>query len=139
MASERGDYRELFDLRKLDARQLGQIEFVLNSPAYAESFKPYMKGILNSLNTMWKDRSRDRMDRYPDEFLAGGVVFGEGLLKFFDLLLHETSFERMHEAMVEAMGNDQIYDAKAEQGLTRPVVGIDQKPMPEGGVDPDEF
>lgn len=140
MASTRGDFREMFDLRRLDERQLGQIEFVLNSPAFKDSFEPYMRGIIRSMDTMWRDRSRERMDRYPDEFLAGGVVFGEGLLKFFQLLIHETSFERMHEAMVESMSNDAIYDARRAAGQVKPVVGINQPSVPpEGAADNDEF
>jgi hypothetical protein len=134
----RGDFREFFDLRKLDERQLGQIEFVLNSPAFEDSFKPYMLGLIFSMNTMWKDRSRERQDRYPDEFLAGGVVFAEGLLKFFSLLIHETSIERMHEAMVAGMSNDLIYDAKRNAGQVRPVVGINQPAVPAEGDIPAE-
>jgi hypothetical protein len=140
MAAQRGDFRELFDLRRLDERQLGQIEFVLNSPAYEDSFKRYMLDIIQSMNNMWKDRSRERQDRYPDEFLAGGVCFGEGLLKFFTLLIHETSMERIHEAMAKAMSNDQLYDARRNAGLVRPVVGINQVPEPtEGEADPEEY
>lgn len=140
MQGGRGDFREFFDIRKLDERQLGQIEFVLNSPAYEESFKPYMLGILATMNSMWKDRSKERLERYPDEFLAGGAVFGEGLIKFFALLIHETSFDRIHEAMIAGMSNDKLYDMKRQSGALKPVVGLDQPASPiEGGADPDEF
>jgi hypothetical protein len=140
MAGQRGDFREMFDLRRLDERQLGQIEFVLNSPAYDDSFKPYMLSIIASMNAMWKDRSRERQDRYPDEFLAGGVCFGEGLLKFFSLLIHETSMERIHEAMLQSMTNDQLYDARRNAGGVKPVVGINQPATPnEGEADPEEY
>lgn len=132
-----GDFREFFDLRKLDVQSLGEIEFVLNSPAYEHSFKPYLLGILNQMESLWKDRSQTRKDQYPDEFLAGGAVFGEGLLKFFDLLIHETNMERIHAAM-ENMSNDTLYDMKRERGLVKPVVGLDQSAMP-GQADPDEF
>jgi hypothetical protein len=132
-----GDFREYFDLRKLDPLQLGQIEFVLNSPAYQESFKPYMEDILRSLSTLWKDRSQQRKDQYPDDFLAGGVTFGEGLLKFFDLLISETNMERIHQSM-ESMSNEQLYDHKRATGEVKPVVGLDQSAMPEQ-ADPDEF
>jgi hypothetical protein len=135
----RGDFRELFDLRRLDERQLGEIEFVLNSPAYDHSFKPYMLSIIRSMEQYWKDRSRERQDRYPDEFLAGGCAFGEGLLKFFTLLIHETSMERVHAAMMESMSNDQLYDARRDAGEVQPVVGINQVPSPAQGADPDEF
>jgi len=131
------DFREFFDLRRLDEQQLGQIEFVLNSPAYVDSFKPYLQGILNQLNALWKDRSKLRSDQYPDDFLAGGVVFGEGLLKFFDLLIHETSMERIHASMGN-MTNDTLYDLARARGDVKPVVGLDQSAAP-GPVDPEEF
>jgi hypothetical protein len=132
-----GDFRELFDLRKLDEQQLGEIEFVLNSPAYEHSFKPYLEGILAQMNHLWKDRSKARSDQYPDDFLAGGVVFGEGLLKFFDLLIHETSMERIHAAL-EHMTSERQYDERRKRGLVAPVVGTDQSAMPMK-ADPDEF
>ncbi len=133
-----GDFREYFDLRKLDEQKLGQIEFVLNSPAYTDSFKPYIQGVLESLNHLWKDRSKERADQYPDDFLAGGVVFGEGLLKFFDLLIQESSMERIHSSM-EGMTNEMLYDLRRRRGELKPVVGLDQPAMPDQKVDPSEF
>jgi hypothetical protein len=131
-----GDFREFFDPRKLTEQQLGQIEFVLTSPAYAESFKPYIEGILLTMNSMWRDRSAQRKAQYPDDFLAGGACFGEGLLKFFNLLIAETSFERIHAAM-ENVTNDDLYDIRRARGQVQPVVGVDQSAMP-GPPDPAE-
>ena len=130
-----GDFREFFDPRKLTNRQLGQIEFVLNSPAYVESFKPYIESILHTMNNMWRDRSRERQEKYPDDYLAGGATFGEGLIKFFDLLLRETSMERIHAAM-ENVTNDQLYDIRRQRGDLKPVVGLDQPASPQP-VDPE--
>jgi len=64
-------------------------------------------------------------------------VFGEGLLKFFDLLIHETSIERIHAAMSD-VSNDTLYDLCRQRGEVRPVVGLDQSATP-GKADPDEF
>ncbi len=133
----RGDFKEVFDLRKLTERQIGEIEFILNSPAYDHSFKPYMLGILHTLNRLWKDRTRERQDKYPDEFLAGGATFGEGLLEFFDRIITETSMERIHSAMANA-SNDDLYTMKQRQGLVRPVIGLDQQVLPDKVVDPAE-
>jgi hypothetical protein len=134
-----GDFREHFDLRKLDDLQLGQIEFILTSPAYNDAFKPYIEGILRYMNDQWKDRSQKRKDEYPDDMLGGAVLFGEGLLKFFDLILRESSMERVHNSMAN-MSADQLYDMKRERGGVRPVVGIDQPATPpQGGADPDEY
>lgn len=132
-----GDFKEHFDLTKLDENQIGQIEFVLNSPAYVDSFRPYLLGIISQMNDLWKDRTQARRDQYPDDFLAGGIVFGEGLIKFFNLLLEETKMERIHKAM-EGMTNEKLYDMKRQAGGQRPVVGFDQPVLP-GLADPDEF
>jgi hypothetical protein len=133
-----GDFREFFDPRKLTDRQRGEIEYVLNSPAYEDSFKPYMEGILRSMDSMWRDRSQKRKDTYPDDFLAGGATFGEGLIKFFDLLLRETSMERIHLAM-ERITMEDIYDKHRADGHVRPVVGLDQSALPQPADPAEDF
>jgi len=132
----RGNFREFFDARKLDEQKRGSIEFVLNSSAYEDYFKPYIQSILDQMNQAWKDRSRERQDKYPDEFLAGGAVFGEGMLAFFEVLIQETNMERVHDAM-ENMTSEMLYEVKRQRGLVRPVVGLDQSAMPQQ-VSPDE-
>lgn len=132
-----GDFREYFDVRKLSDQQKGEIAFILNSPAYEHSFKPYIMGIINQLNHLWKDRSQSRKDAYPDDFLGGGVVFGEGMLKFFETLVQETSIEAIHEAM-QNVDNDTLYDRALQRGEVRPVVGLDQPVLPQL-VDPEEY
>jgi hypothetical protein len=129
-------FQKFFDLRKLDEQQLGNIEFVLNSPAYVEHFRPYMEGILLQMNRLWIDRTQARKDEYPDDFLAGGVAFGEGLLKFFDLIIHETKMERVHGAM-ENMTNEMLYEVRRQRGDLKPVVGLDQQAMPSR-LEPEE-
>jgi len=133
---ERGDFREHFDIRQLDEEQRGMIEYVLNSPAYNSYFKPFIEDILKTMNQQWKDRTKTRQDLYPDEFLAGGVVFGESLLKFFEIIIQETNIERIN-AVMENVTNEQLYDLKRQRGLVRPVVGLDQPTLPQK-YDPDE-
>ena len=95
-----------------------------------------MLGVLAAMNKMWKDRSRERVDKYPDEFLAGGATYGEGLMEFFDRIIEETHHERAMAAMAR-MSNDDIYTQKRHQGLVKPTVGLDQPatPLP---IDPAE-
>lgn len=131
-----GDFREFFDLRQFDDRQLGEVEFVLNSPAYEHTFRPYIQGVINQMNTLWKDRSKERSDKYPDDFLAGGVIFAEGLVKFFDLVVKETRMERVHDAMAQ-MTPENAYDIQRHRGNVKPVVGLDQPALPVH-VDPAE-
>lgn len=131
-----GTFKEFFDANKLDERRRGEIEFVLNSPAYAHSFVPYMRGILSSLEKLARDRSQKRKDEYPDDFLFGGIAYGEGLMAFFEALLRETSMDRIHAAM-EEMTSEELYDLKLKQGKVHPVVGLDQPALPQP-VDPAE-
>ena len=133
-----GDFREFFDLRKLDQQQIGEIEFILNSPAYDHSFKPYIKSVLYSMHRLWMDRSEQRKATYPDDYLAGGATFGEGLLKFFDLLVSETSLERIHASMSQMTG-DNLYDMARERGDVKPIVGLDQSASPEPVRPEDDF
>jgi len=132
----RGDFKEFFTLDQFDEQKLGEMEFILNSPAYEHTWKPYMLGVLAAMNKMWKDRSRERVDKYPDEFLAGGATYGEGLMEFFDRIIEETHHERAMAAMAR-MSNDDIYTQKRHQGLVKPTVGLDQPatPLP---IDPAE-
>lgn len=125
-----GDFREHFDIRKLDEQTRGCMEFVLNSIAYEDYFKPYIAGILATMNQQWKNRSQERKDTYPDEFLAGGVTFGEGMLNFFETIIQETNMERVHTSM-ESMTNDMLYEIKRQRGLVKPIIGLNQQAEPE--------
>lgn len=131
-----GDFREMFDLRKLDEHKRGEIEFVLTSPAYAHSFKPYIEGIIRQMEHLWRDRSEERKAQYNDDFLGGGVTMAEGLLKFFELLIQEADVERIHNAMGN-LSNDDLYDRMRDAGRMRPVVGLDQSASPSE-VPPEE-
>jgi hypothetical protein len=124
------DLKKFFNTRALDERELGMIEFVLNSPAYEESFKPYLENIRDSMQRQWLDRSQTRKDEYPDDFLAGGVCAIEGLLKFFSQILSETKFDRIHDSMASMVPEKQ-YEALRQQGRVKPIVGVDQNPLPE--------
>lgn len=124
------DFRAVFDLRKLSDQELGCVEFVLNSPAYMDVFKPYLTGIRDSMNHLWLDRTQKRKDEYPDDFLAGGIASIDGLLNFFDHIIKETSMDRIHESMSH-MSNDDIYTRRQEQGRVQPVVGINQPAEPD--------
>lgn len=124
------DFREHFDLRKLDERQLGMIEYVLNSPAYGDTFEPYLRTVRESLNQLWLDRSQTRKDQYPDDFLAGGIAMIDGLLKFFTMLVAETQQERVQDALAN-MSGDKYYEHQRQRGAVQPVVGINQQSEPD--------
>lgn len=131
-----GNFREFFTTQGLDEQKLGEIEYILNSPAYQHTFKPYMLGILNSLNKLWKNRSAERKEKYPDDYLAGGHDFGEGLVEFFERLISETHEERVLNSLA-GMSNDEMYTFFQNRGLIQPIVGANQSPEP-APYNPDE-
>jgi hypothetical protein len=122
--------KKFFNTRALTSHELGLIEFVLNSQAYTECFKPYLENIRDSMQRQWLDRSQTRKDDYPDDTLAGGVMVIEGLLKFFDQILQETKFDRIHESMATMVPEKQ-YEMMRQQGKIHPIVGVDQNPNPQ--------
>ena len=123
------DLRKFFDPSRLDERSLGMIEFVLNSPAYEEAFKPYLETVRDGMQRKWLDRSQSRKDEYPDDFLAGGVCAIEGLLQVFTFFLKQTSMDRIHDSM-EGMTSERQYEMRRQQGRVSPVVGVDQPTLP---------
>jgi len=123
------DLKHVFDVSKLDERSLGMIEFVLTSPAYEEAFKPYLENVRNSMQRLWLDRTQERKDKHPDDFLAGNICAVEGLLSLFAELIAQTRIDRVQESMA-AMTSDVQYEHKRQQGRIQPVVGVDQSAMP---------
>lgn len=124
------DLRQFFDTSQLDEQQLGQIEFVLNSPAYEMSFRPYLQMIRDNMHELMLDRSEKRQSLLPDDYLAGAVASIDGLLKFFTMVIHETSMERIHESMA-VMTPDKQYELRQTQGRILPVVGANQSAEPD--------
>lgn len=120
---------EFFEPKKLTDRQLGIIAFVLNSPAYAETFEPYLQSVRNSMNHLMMDRSQARKDMYPDDFLVGGIAVADGFLNFFRLLIEETDIEKIHASMQQADG-DVLYHRRAQAGGLQPVLGANQPALP---------
>ena len=132
-----GNLKKFFNVGTMSEEQLGMVEFVLNSPAYSDTFEPYLKSIRESMNELWLDRSQKRKDEFPDDYLAGAIASIDGLLKLFTILIHETSVERIHSAMA-GESPDQQYDRHVRQGHNQPVVGINQDASPDR-FEPTEF
>ncbi len=127
-----GDFKEtVFDVSKLDDHQLGCLEFVLSSPAYEDVFEPYLKSVRNSMNMRLLDRSKERKDDTPDDFLAGGVVVIDGLLTFFKKIIEEVRMERV-DAAVNRLTPDQRYEADRRAGKHVPILGANEPMEPAG-------
>ena len=123
------DMRQFFEARRLDERLLGQLEFVFTSPAYEEGVKVYIESVRDSMQRLSRDRTTTRKDKYPDDYLAGGMDALDGLLAFVNAILLEPSAERIEEAMSN-MTPEKQYEMRRQAGQVRPVVGVDQDPAP---------
>lgn len=125
------DLKKVFDISKLSDHELGCVEFVLNSPAYQDVFKPYLENMRDSLMLAVLDRSEGRKKEYPDDFLSGGIVAIKGLLELFEHIIRETRMERIDDAQ-QTLSATNRYDAAQRSGQHDPVLGANE-PI----VDPD--
>lgn len=119
------DFREIFDISKIDEITLGHLEYVLNSPSYADVFRPYLVSMRNTLNQRLLDPSKDRKEEHPDDFLRGGVVAIDGLLHFFEHIVEETRMDRITTALTPATPEQQ-YTNDAQGGYHAPVLGANE-------------
>ena len=119
------NFKEVFDISKLDEHTLGCVEYVLNSPAYYEVFEPYLRSIRNTLNQRLLNPSKERKEEHPDDFLRGGIVAIDGLLMFFSHIIKETQMERISAAFAKRDASQQyLYDK--DRGMHKPVLGANE-------------
>ena len=128
------DPNNLFDLSKLNDDELGQLEFVLNSPAFEGVFKPYLLGVIRGIERLMKDRSDARKAQYNDDFLAGQCLALEGFLAFAAGIIQSTNMARM-AAAVQMTPNEE-YERLRSLGLVR---GAGQVVRPEDLTPFEEF
>lgn len=119
------DFKDVFDISKMDEHTLGCVEYVLNSPAYAEVFEPYLRSIRNTLSQRLLNPSKERKEEHPDDFLRGGIVAIDGLLMFFSHIIRETQMERVAASMSRGDENKQYFDDK-QRGRHKPVLGANE-------------
>lgn len=109
--------RDLFDVANLTEQEIGEFEWVVNSPSYQRVFRPYLLKMRNSVQTMMLDRSEDRKKAYPDDFLAGQAAALIGFLSFLDGLKEHTNMERMHKSV--QLSHEEMYaDLRAKGVIT---------------------
>lgn len=119
------DLKKVFDIGELTAHELGCVEFVLNSPAYIDVFKPYLLGMRERLNNMLLDRSSVRKEEYSDDYLAGNIVAITGLLALFEKLIAETRMDRLVESQT-SLGAVARYDMEQGTWQHDPVLGANE-------------
>lgn len=108
---------QLFDQSKLTEEEVGNFEFILNSPSYLRLFRPYLIKMRDSIQHLMLDRSEDRKKAYPDDFLAGEAAALIGFITFLDGLRSNTNLERMSKAV--QMTTDQMYEDLRKRGLIK--------------------
>lgn len=114
------DFREVFDVSKLTDEELGHLEWVLNSPSYERVFKPYLITMSNTLTHRLKDPSRERKDKYPSDFLRGGIQMIDGLTTFFQKIVAETQMERVARSQGQGLSTEELYEKLRQEGQSRP-------------------
>lgn len=111
------DPNNLFDISKLNDHEVGQLEFIVNSPAWSGFFRLYLIRMIQSLDRLMKDRSEERKKQYNDDFIAGQSTALEGFVKFSDGVAENTNLARM--AQVQQMTPNEEYDRLRILGMTR--------------------
>lgn len=119
------DLKKVFDVGKLTEHELGCVEFVLNSPAYLDVFRPFLVSRREQIALAMLDRSKERKEMYPDDTLAGHVTAIDELLTLFESIVSETRLERMihSQSPPSAVGR---YDNAQRDGLHDPVLGANE-------------
>lgn len=120
------DLKKVFDVGALTEHQLGCVEFVLNSPAYLDVFKPFLQSRREQIALAMLDRSRERKEMYPDDTLAGHVTAIDELLSLFENVVAETRMERMILSQRPPSAADR-YDNAQRDGLHVPVLGANEQ------------
>lgn len=111
------DLKEIFDLSKMSEQDIGELEFVVNSPAYRKFFRGYMLKMRESAQRLLLDRSQARKDVHPDDGLAYQILFIDGLMAFLDGILDQTNIARMVETQQHTPQDE--YEALRERNLIR--------------------
>ncbi len=108
----------ILDMSTLKDEDIGHFEFVVNSPSYQRIVRLYLLTMVRSVERLMKDPSKERKDKYSNDFLAGQAVALEGLVAFLDGLRAQTNMNRMAVAQ-QAMTPEQEYNRLRELGLVR--------------------
>jgi hypothetical protein len=108
-----------FSVTNLTDHQKGHLEFIMNSPSYADIFKPYLLERRDILLKMLLHPAETRKDALPDDYLRGAIHTIDNLLSFFDKLIAETQIARMGKS-IKDLPSDAQYAALAAKGAVGP-------------------
>lgn len=114
------DFKDLFNVGDLDDQALGDLEWVVNSPAYKRIFEPYLEAMRDTLLHRLKDPSKERSEKYPGDFLRGGILMIEGLLILLNRIVAETRAERVSRASGVGMSQEELFERLRQTGDVKP-------------------
>lgn len=108
----------------LSHEQIGNLAFIVNSPAYLTFYRPFLVGMLRSFYNDLGDPTGQRKWEKPDDYLRGGIAVVKALLNFPEQVLAE---ER-EQAEREAAGRtpEEQYEKRAETGPVGPGYSEDE-------------
>jgi len=107
----------LFDLSRLNDDELGQLEFLLLSPAWRGFLMRYLSLTIRGIERMMKDRTENRKKMYNDDFLAGQCVALESFVAFCEAAEQNISMARV--ADTQRLTPNQEYDRLRATGFIR--------------------
>lgn len=111
------DPTNLFDLSALNEEEIGQLEYLLLSPAWEGYLKRYLLAMVRSIERLMKDRSDARKASYNDDFLAGQCTALEGFITFCDSVVNNVNLARVAET--QKMTSDEEYQKLRALGFVR--------------------
>lgn len=108
-----------FSVSDLTEDQRGHLEFILNSPSYADIFVPYLKNLREIQLRLLLRPDDNRKTTFSDDYLRGSIYTIDNLLTFFEKLVEETQTNRMAKSIRDLPGEAQ-YAALAARGMVGP-------------------
>lgn len=124
---------DLFDAADLTDHELGNVEFVMNSPAWSDFFDPYLRAIREGAIAHLIHPDARTRDAQSDDTLRGVISTIDGFLAFSNRIINETSFERI--ARYREQSNEDRYNSKVADGTI--AGGVDNTALVS--EDPDEY
>jgi hypothetical protein len=124
----------------LDDKDIGDLAFIINSPAYVNFFKPLLLGMERNMMESIIDPSVTRKAGQSDDYLRGGIVTIRAILNGPIFAIEE--YANKQKINAEIQNDADFYKERAEAGSIGPLpyqrMTDDNfvEPAPAGGYDP---
>lgn len=85
---------DIRDINNMSDEEIGQLAYIVRSPAWENFFDPMLRGIVENICALLLDPSQERKDKRPDDFLRGQAVLVRNFLELPHTVIEEA---RMRE------------------------------------------